>query len=119
MKILRYPCIWHPRDVSKPTHPVRTDKGFDQVDPSMFQYVSGPCAIIPLNDSEYPPEAALMKYLQPMMLLLGGIPNFISVKKYSENCSFAYPNLCIGLDIAVLLNITQLLKSTTNFPDSS
>ena len=67
-KIFRHPCVWHPRDMSKPTQTVCADIGFDRVDPSTFQYVSVPCAMIPL-DSEYPPEAALMKYLQPMVLL--------------------------------------------------
>ena len=42
-----------------------------------------------------------------MVLLLGGIPDFTSVKQYyyCENCSFEYPNLCVGLDpdIAFLL----------------
>ena len=57
-----------------------------------------------------------------MVLLLDGIPDFTSVnlKRYCMNCSFLilYPNLCVGLDITVLPNITRLIKSTKSFPDS-
>ena len=96
---------WFCLPTYKPTQLGCAEKGFHRVDPSTFQYVSVPCAMIPL-DSEYPPEAALMKYLQPMVLLLSGIPDFTSVKQYCENCSFVYPNLCVGLDIVVHPNIT-------------
>ena len=98
---------------------VCADKGFDRVDPGTFQYVSVPCAIMLLG-SDYPPEAALMKYLQPrMVLLLSEISNFTSVKQYCEKCSFVYSNLSVGLNIVVLLNIAQLAKSTRSFLDLS
>ena len=59
-----------------------------------------------------------MKNLQAMVLFLGGIPYFTSVKQYRENRSFVDPNLCVGLNFAVLPDIFQLIESTRNFPDT-
>ena len=75
--------------------------------------------MIPLPfDSQHPPEAAQMKYLYTIVLLLGGTPDFTSIMLYCENCCFVYPNRCNGLNIAVLPNITQLVKSARSFPDT-
>ena len=53
-----------------------------------------------------------------MVLFHGGIPDFASVKQYRGNRSFVDPNLCVGLNFAVLPDIFQLIESTRNFPDT-
>ena len=59
-----------------------------------------------------------MKNLQAMVLFLGGIPYFTSVKQYRENRSFVDPNLCVGLYVAVLPDIAQLIECTRSFLDA-
>jgi hypothetical protein len=65
--------------------------------------------VIPLY-SEYSSvsEATLMKDLHALLLFLGDIPYFTSIKQYRENHSFIDPNLCIGLNVAILPDIAQL-----------
>ena len=59
-----------------------------------------------------------MKNFQAMVLFLGGIPYFTSIKQYRENRSFVDPDLSVGLNVAILLDIAQLIKCSRSFPDT-
>ena len=59
-----------------------------------------------------------MKDLQALLLFLGDIPYFTSIKQYRENRSFIDPDLCIGLNVAILPDIAQLIKCSRSFPDT-
>ena len=59
-----------------------------------------------------------MKNFQAMVLFLGGIPYFASIKQYRENRSFVDPDLSVGLHVAILPDIAQLIKCSRSFPDT-
>ena len=58
-----------------------------------------------------------MKDLQALLLLLGVIQYFTSIKQYRENRSFVDPDLCIGLNVAILPDIAQLIECNGSFLD--
>ena len=53
-----------------------------------------------------------------MMLFLCGVPDFASIKQYRENRSFVDPDLSVGLYVAILPDIVQLVESTRSFPNA-
>ena len=59
-----------------------------------------------------------MKNFQAMELFLGSIPYFTSVEQYRENRSFVDPDLSVGLNVAILPDIVQLIKCSGSFVDT-
>ena len=94
---------WFCLPTYKPTQLGCAEKGFHRVDPMILARSSTQHSLCDDTAWFWVSTWGSADEIPPAD---GGIPDFTSVKQYCENCSFVYPNLCVGLDIVVHPNIT-------------
>ena len=120
-KIVEYSFFWHPHHMAKPSEPSCSYKSINRGDlsPLSIRYVSIRYYVIKPFDFQDSSQTSMMKHLKSFHLRLRGIPCLTSIKQYSKDSRFVYPDFGWCLDVAAVPYTAKLIECPRGLRNSS